>query len=200
MGRNKAKTYLQPDDNTCGPASFKTALEIIGVRKPLRELIRLCRPTRNGTSLTHLIRAANKLGVSVLAMEWATLTHLQNALKHPPRKPRAVIVDYLCDLKADFSPHEESGHFTTVASYSASNRRIIVFDPDSGGKKSYDWKNFLDRWYDYEYKRRKIKLGRTKTFKLVKSWQNRLMLVLARDPKHLPNFRTSTAKLFLSAQ
>ena len=197
MGRSKAKTYLQPDSNTCGPASLKTALEILGIKKPLRELVKLCRTTRNGTSPAKLIRAANSLRISVLAVEWTTLTHLQNALKSSPSKPRAVIVDYLYDLKADFSPHEESGHYTAVAKYSASNRRLTVFDSASGAKKSYDWKDFLDRWYDFEYKRRKTKIGRIKTFKLGKSWNNRLMLVLARDPKYLPNFKISTAKLFL---
>ena len=197
MGRSKAKTYLQPDDNTCGPASLKTALEILGIKKSLKELIRLCRTSRNGTTPARLINAANKLGVSVLAVEWTTLTHLQNALKHQASKPRAVIVDYLYDLKTDFSPHEESGHYTAVAKYSASQRRLPVFDSASGSKKSYDWQDFLDRWYDFEFKRRKTKIGRTKTFKLVKSWNNRLMLVLARDPKFLPKFKISTAKLFL---
>lgn len=190
MGRSKAKTYLQPDDNTCGPASLKTALEILGIKKPLGELIRLCRTTRNGTSPIKLIRAANRLGVSVLAVQQSTLTHLQNTLKHKPLKPRAVIVDYLYDLKADFSPHEESGHYAAVASYSASNRRIVLFDSATGTKKSYDWKDFLDRWCDFEFKRRKSKL--------IKSWNNRLMLVLAKDPKHLPKFKISTAKLFLA--
>ncbi|MEK7064679.1 MAG: cysteine peptidase family C39 domain-containing protein [Patescibacteria group bacterium] len=188
MGRSKAKTYLQPDDRTCGPASLKTALEILGIRKSLGELIRLCKTNRNGTSPARLIRAANRLGISVLAVEWTTLTHLQNALKHKPLKPRAVIVDYLYDLKADFSPHEESGHYATVASYSASNRRIILFDSSSGGKKSYDWKDFLDRWYDFESKKRQAKF--------VKSWNNHLMLVLARNVNYLPKFKISTAKLF----
>ncbi len=190
MGRSKAKTHLQPDDRTCGPTSLKTALEILGMRKSLGDLIKLCKTNRNGTSPAKLIRAANSLGVSVLAVEWTTLTHLQNALKHQSLKPRAVIVDYLYDLKADFSPHEESGHYAAVASYSASNRRIVLFDSSTGTKKSYDWKDFLCRWCDFEFKRR--------SGKLIKSWNNRLMFVLAKDPKHLPQFKISTAKLFLA--
>jgi len=190
MGRSKAKTYLQPDNRTCGPASLKTALEILGTRKSLGELVKLCKTNRNGTTPARLIKAANRLGISVLAVEWTTLTHLQSALKHPPTKPRAVIVDYLYDLKADFSPHEESGHYAAVASYSASDRRIILFDSSTGRKKSYDWKDFLDRWYDFESKKRQTKF--------VKSWNNRLMLVLARNPKFLPKFKISTAKLFLA--
>ena len=190
MGRSKAKTYLQPDDNTCGPASLKTALEILGIRKSLGELIKLCRTTRNGTSPAKLIRAANRLGISVLAVEKTTLTHLQNALKYKSLKPRAVIVDYLYDLKADLSPHEESGHYAAVASYSASNRRIILFDSSTGTKKSYDWKDFMNRWCDFEFKKHGDKL--------IKSWNNRLMFVLAKDPKHLPKFKISTAKLFLA--
>lgn len=189
MGRSKAKSHLQPDDRSCGPASLKTALEILGVRKSLGDLIKLCKTNRNGTSPAKLIRAANHLGISVMAVEETTLTHLQNTLKYKSLKPRAVIVDYLYDLKADFSPHEESGHYAAVASYSASNRRIILFDSSTGTKKSYDWKDFMNRWCDFEFK----KHGN----KLIRSWNNRLMFVLARDPKHLPKFKISTAKLFL---
>lgn len=200
MGRSKAKVTIQPDDFTCGPASLKVALEILGIRKSLPTLTTLCATNpRYGTSVNNLIKGINRLGLPVLAVEWANLRHLQSALKYTPQKPRAVIVDYLYDLKANAEPHEESGHYSTVASYSARDSRIILFDPSNHGrKKSFKWTEFLDRWYDFDFKRRKIKKRGTK-FKLVKSWSNRLLLVISKDPSHLPKFTAKTSRLFLPA-
>ena len=189
MGRNKAKTYSQPDETTCGPAALKTALEILGIRKSLPGLVKLCGTNKNGTSVKKLIRAANQLDLAVLTVEWATLRHLHAALRHNSQKPLAVIVDYLYDLDRDYSPDEESGHYATVASFSGRQGKIVLFDSSSGGRKSYLWSEFLDRWYDYDYRR--IKNRRSK------KWHNRLMLILARDASHLPRVTTSTAKLHL---
>ncbi len=196
MGRTKTKNYSQPDDYTCGPTSLKIALEILGVRKSLNSLIDLCQTSRNGTSVRKMVKAINKLGFSVLVMEWATLRHLQSALRYSSLKPRAIIVDYLYDLKENQEPHEDSGHYSTVASYSARDSRIVLFDPaNEGRKKSFKWSDFQNRWYDFDYKRRKIQ-KRGRSFKLVKNWNNRLMFILAHDSKHLPKFKTPYAQVF----
>lgn len=193
MGRTKAKTYSQPDDSTCGPASLKTALEILGQpRLSLTALTKLCKTSKNGTSVSNLINAANQLGLTVLAVQWATLRHLQASLKHNPNAPRAVIVDYLYDLTPENQPVEESGHYAAVASFSARNSRLILFDSASGGKKSYSWKEFLDRWYDYDYRR--IKTSK-KSYRRSKKWHNRLMLVLVKNPKFLPKFNNPYTRL-----
>ena len=198
MGRTKAKIFSQPDEFTCGPTALKTAMGIMGLRSPsLKSLIKLCRTNQNGTSVRKLIAAANRLGLSVLALEWASLRHLQAALRHHSQKPRAVIVDYLYDLNEDESPHEDSGHYAAVASYSNRNARIVLLDSSNGKKRSYLWSDFLNRWYDFDFKRRQIKNGPGRHFRLVKNWNNRLMLVVARNPKFLPKFKISTAKLFL---
>ena len=195
MGRTKAKTYSQPDDHTCGPASLKTALEILGKQHySLTTLIKLCKTTKNGTSVNYLIPAANQLGLSVLAVQWSTLRHLQSALKHNSGSPRAVIVDYLYDLKPNQTPVEDSGHYAAVASFSARNSRLILFDSASGGKKSYSWKKFLNRWFDYDYRR--TWYLRKKGYRLSKKWHNRLMLVLARQTKHLPRFRNPYTRVY----
>ena len=190
MSRSKAKPYPQPDENSCGPASLKTALEILGIRKSFSTLSRLCGVTKQGTSVKKLIRVANRLGVSVLAVEWATLRHLQSALKSISSQPRAVIVDY---LYLDKQPYEETGHYAVVATYSARNGRILIFDSYSETKKSYSWHDFLDRWYDYDYRR--IKTSRRR-YTRSRKWHNRLLLVLARNPDHLPRFTIRTAKLY----
>ena len=196
MGRSHITPIKQPDDTTCGPSALKLALEILVKRKSLETLTALCKTNRNGTSTKNLIAAINALGLSVLAVEYATLTHLQRALIYPPNTPRAVLVSYLYDLDEHKEPHPDSGHWAVVSGYSSRDSRIILLDSASGKKKSYAWKEFRERWMDFDLKRKKIKKGR-KEFKLVRRWQEQLLLVIATDEKDLPAFKIQTAKRFI---
>ncbi len=195
MGRSHIIPIQQPDNTTCGPSSLKSALSILGKRISLESLIELCKTNRNGTSTKSMVRAATTLGFPTLVVEYATLHHLQSALKYKPNAPRAVLVSYLYDLDEKDNPHPDSGHWAVVTSYSARNSRIVILDSSSGKKKSYPWKEFRDRWMDFDLKRRKLtKHG--KKFKLVRRWQEQLMLVIAKDEANLPKFKIATAKLF----
>lgn len=195
MGRSKAQPIQQPDDTTCGPSALKIALSILGLKKALSTLIDLCKTNSNGTSTKNLIHAINTLGFSVLAVEYSTLAHLQSALKYTPNNHRAVMVSYLYDLDEREQPHPDSGHWATVSSYLPSKNKIVLLDSASGKRKSYNWQDFRERWYDFDLKRKKItKEG--KKFKLIRHWQPQLMLVIARDAKHLPKFTSPTSKLF----
>jgi len=196
MGRTHVKPIQQPDDTTCGPAALQLSLRVLGIRKSLKALIKLCKTNRNGTSTKHMIEAINKLKLSCLVMEYATLHHLQSALKYRAHEARATLVSYLYDLDEKDEPHPESGHWATVASYLSSKSRIVLLDSSSGKRKSYDWSDFRERWYDYDFKRRKVKRGRKK-FRLIHKWQPQLMLVIARDPESLPYFRIATARVFI---
>ena len=193
MSRSKAKSHAQPDDYTCGPASLKTALDILGRRVSLTSLIPLCKTTKNGTSVKNLISAINHLGYPVLAVEWATLHHLQSALKYQLDQPRGVIVNY--QEIDDGDPEDESGHYATVAGYSSRDSRIILFDSYSGKKKSYKWTDFIDIWYDYDFRRIR-RHHRGQQFKLTRRFYNRLLLIVTKDISHLPKYSISTAKLF----
>lgn len=193
MSRKKTKPFTQPDKEACGPAALKNTLKLFNMRKSYDQLYDLCKTTKNGTSVENLIQAANRLGFYVMSIEWATLTHLQNALKSPSAATRAVIVDY---LYKDEEPHEETGHYAVVASYSARSSRVILFDSYSGTKKSYLWTDFLDRWYDYDYKRVKAKHS-IRRYNLYRKWHNRLLLVIAKQPEHLPKFKSATKKIFI---
>ncbi|KKU83842.1 hypothetical protein A2973_05885 [Candidatus Gottesmanbacteria bacterium RIFCSPLOWO2_01_FULL_49_10] len=195
MGRSHITPFQQPDDTTCGPSALKSALAILGKRRSLASLIDLCKTNRNGTTTKNIVAAVNKLRFPVLIVEYATLHHLQSALKYSPNAPRAVLVSYLYDLDEKDVPHPDSGHWAVVSGYSARNSRIVLLDSASGKKKSYPWKEFRDRWMDYDLKRKKIKKGR-KEFKLVRRWQEQLLMVIAKDEANLPKFTISTAKLF----
>lgn len=195
MGRSHVKPIQQPDDTTCGPAALKHALAIFGKRKSMESLMDLCKTNRNGTSTKNMITAANKLGFSVLVVQYATLSHLQSALKYNPNQLRAVLVSYLYDLDEKKRPHPDSGHWAVVSSYLPSKSRIVLLDSASARKKSYAWNDFRTRWMDFDFKRRKIS-GRGNHFKLVHRWQQQLLLVMAKSPSDLPKFAIETSRVF----
>jgi ABC-type bacteriocin/lantibiotic exporter with double-glycine peptidase domain len=196
MGRKKILPIKQPDETTCGPTAIKTALQILGKKHSFDSIKGLCKTNRNGTTFTNMICALNKLGYHVLAVQYATLHHIQSALKYTPSNIRAVMVNYLYRIENN-KPKPTSGHYATVSSYSASKSRIYVFDSYSGRKVSYSWVDFRNRWKDYDLKRRKSQNKQGDyTYKLIKRWQNQLMLVITATKKELPKFKIDTATYY----
>jgi len=195
MGRTHVTPIQQPDDTTCGPSALKLAFEILGKHKSVSALITLCKTNKNGTSTKNIIAAANKLGCAVEVVQYATLRHLQSALRYPPNNVRAVLVSYLYDLDKKDRPHPDSGHWAVVSSYAASKSRIVLLDSSTGRKKSYAWADFRRRWMDYDLKRRKIS-KRGHKFHLIKSWQQQLLVVIAKDSASLPSFRSDSSEIF----
>ena len=190
MGRTNIKVITQPNDVTCGPASLKHALEILGVKKSVSALQRLCKTTRNGTSTKKMICAIQKLGYAVVAVNKANPRHIMSALHSDPSKPRAAIVDYLYGADEEVS-ESESGHWAAISSFSPSKKRIVVMDSYTGKRKSYTWKIFRSMWKDFD----RIRKPNTKLsgqYKLVRKWQKRLLLIIAKQPSHLPAFRLNT--------
>lgn len=189
MGRTKVKIHEQMDTYTCGPAALKTALHVLGIRRSFRYLKQICKTTKKeGTTEIKMINAVNKLGLTVMVVTNANLRHLQSSLKYSPLKPRAVIVDWLQDL-GDM----ESGHWSTVATYSSRNSRIVLFDPSYGARRSFNWQEFSNqRWIDYRW----VKKGVGTKAKQVRKWNRKLMLIIAKSPVNLPKFKSSTVKVF----
>lgn len=195
MGRSHVTPIQQPDDTTCGPAALKLAFAVLGKRVSLHALIELSKTNRNGTSTKHMIEAVNKLGFAALVVEYATLHHLHRALRYRSNQIRAVLVSYLYDLDEKDRPHPDSGHWAAVSAYMANKSRIVLLDSATGKKKSYDWQQFRERWMDYDLKRKKVgKRGRH--FRLVRRWQQQLMMVITKNEKNLPRFTIATAKVF----
>jgi ABC-type bacteriocin/lantibiotic exporter with double-glycine peptidase domain len=195
MGRTHVAPIQQPDDTTCGPSALKLAFEILGKHKSLSSLITLCKTNKNGTSTKKMIAASNKLGYAVEVIQYATLHHLQSALRYPSNNVRAVLVSYLYDVDTKDRPHPDSGHWAVVSSYAASKSRIVLLDSASGKKKSYAWADFRRRWMDYDLKRRKI-TKRGHKFHLIKSWQQQLLVVIAQNVESLPCFRSDASEIF----
>ncbi len=195
MGRSHVLPIQQPNEVTCGPSSLKIALQILGKRKSLASLMTLCKTNRNGTTTKNLITAINKLGLCVLVVEYATLRHVQSALRYSPNHLRAVLVSYLYDVDKKDRPQRESGHWAVVSSYYNHNSRIVLLDSASGQKKSYDWADFRSRWVGYDLKRKR----RKRTFQLVRRWQQQQLVIIAKDPSDLPKYKIATSRLFTPA-
>lgn len=197
MWVSRVKPIRQPNDYTCGPAALKHALAILGITRSLSYLAKICQTNgHNGTSTKHMIRAVNKLGLSVLVHEGTTLAHVRGALRFKPSKPRAVMVSYLYYKDADGVAHPESGHWATVASYKPSVARIVLLDSYAGTRTSYRWQEFRTRWIDFDLKRRAVSNGET-SFRLIRHWQRQLMLVIAPKRQFLPLYKNPKAKLYV---
>ena len=192
MGRKHVNTIMQPDENTCGPVSIVHALAIFGQKRSIVGLSKLCKTSSQGTTTHNMIQGLRKLRFFVMGVEKSRLDHLMSALQSPPNQPRAVIVSYLYANDKRDEPLIESGHWATVCSYSPSRSRIVLFDSYSGQKKSYYWEDFCLRWKDYDRKRRKIS---DRKYRFIKRWRQRLMLVVASERSHLPEFRIRTASV-----
>lgn len=199
MGRSHVTPIQQPDDLTCGPSSLKLALEILGKHKSLSSLTDLCKTNNNGTTTKNLIKAVVKLGYAVEVVEYATLHHVQSALRYPSNHVRAVLVSYLYDLDEKDKPHPDSGHWAVVSSYASSRSRIILLDVAEAKKKSYAWSDFRRRWMDYDLKRRKVG-KRGNRFKLIHKWQQQLLVVIAKNKEDLPKFRSASSDIFLPSE
>ena len=68
-------------------------------------------------------------------------------------------------------------------------------DSSTGKKKSYAWADFRRRWMDYDLKRRKI-TKRGHKFRLIKSWQQQLLVVIAKNIESLPSFHSDSSEIF----
>lgn len=195
MGRTIVKPVQQPDEYSCGPASLKHALHIFGIRKSIDYLRTICHTTTNGTSTPGLVRGALACNLTALVIDHATLKHIRRALRYSPIHIRATLVCYLYDDDDNNNLEDESGHWATVSSYSASQSKIILFDSYTGKRKSYLWQDFRDRWTAYDLKRKWIGKKR-KTYKVIKKWQPQQIVILAKTPANLPKFTIKTQKIF----
>lgn len=183
MSRSKIKPIKQPDEASCGPASLKIALKMLGKYVSYPKLVSLCKTDHSGTSTRDFIRAVKKLGLSVRLVERATLRHITKILTKN-NTLRVGIVSYMYAMKNYHQPNVNSGHFAVVASFSHSRNRIVLFDSYTGKRKSYTWPDFKRRWIDFEMKRRSVH-SRSKNFMYIKKWQSRPLFVIAKSPDDL---------------
>lgn len=185
----------QPDEYTCGPVSLKIALSILGIKKSIASLIKLCQTTTQGTTTAKMIQAVRKLGLYVMVVDRATLRHIQSGLKFQPSRPRALIVSYLYYMEYNNSKDMEYEHWATVASYLSHKNRLVLFDSYSVQKKSYSWTDFRQRWIGYELKRIKHNGGDSE-FKYIRRRKPQQLLIITRNADDMPKFKPKNSLLY----
>jgi ABC-type bacteriocin/lantibiotic exporter with double-glycine peptidase domain len=195
MRKSSVKPVKQPDNVTCGPSSLSVALQILGKRVSFARLKSLCNTTSGGTSDKGLIGAVRKLGLTAASVERASRRHIISSLARNRSVNRATIVGYFYDKARPDKVNLSSGHWATVAAYSRSRDKIVVFDSITGKRLSYSWNDFRTRWIDYTLKRRYLGRGKRK-YRMVKKWLPGPMFIIAPDSRHLPTFASDRMRIY----
>jgi ABC-type bacteriocin/lantibiotic exporter with double-glycine peptidase domain len=195
MRKSKVKPVKQPDEVTCGPSSLSVALKIMGKRVPLQRLITLCKTTAGGTSTDGIVRAVKRLGLTAASVQNASRRHIIASLARNQSIARATIIGYFYDMERPKKLDLSSGHWATVASFSPTQNRIVLYDSYTGKRISYHWNDFRRRWIDFTLKRRYLGKGKRK-YRMVKKWLPGPMLVIAPNRKHLPGFSPDLVKVY----
>ncbi len=196
MGRSHVQAVKQPDELSCGPATLATILRIFDIHAPISLLYELCRTNSAGTNTRNMIRAIRILGFWVQYRKGSRLTDIKKALAKRRNNTCAVCVPYLYG-GSHSNPKEDSGHWATVASLGAYNKTITLFDSYEGKRKTYSWRNFRSRWWDYSMKKRPVHTTKTQSKrKFSKQWKQGIMIVVALREISLPSTGQATVKTF----
>ncbi|MBK0382466.1 peptidase domain-containing ABC transporter [Pedobacter sp. SD-b] len=118
------KSYRQVESKDCGPACLKMILKHYGKNVALPTIRAYSETTRNGSNLTGISDAAEKLGLRTLGIS----INFEKFIKEAPL-PNIV--------------HWEGNHFVVV--YKIKNNKIFVADPAQGLIK-YEPKEFVNKW------------------------------------------------------
>lgn len=120
----KFKAYKQPNIMDCGPTCLKMILRHFGKNISLDRLRKLSETNRAGSSLHHIARAAEKLGLRTLGVK----------IGYEKLEKEVVLP---CII------HWKQTHFVVV--YKISKSKVWVADP-AHGKITYSKKEFLKHW------------------------------------------------------
>lgn len=196
MGRSHVQPVKQPDEVSCGPATLQTILRIFDIHAPMPLLYELCRTNSQGTNTRNMIRAIRMLGFWVQYRKNGRLTDMKKALAKRRDNTCAVCVPYLYGGPHS-NPKEDSGHWATVASLGRESKTITLFDSYEGKRKTYSWRNFRSRWWDYSMKKRPTHTNKTQSRrKFSKQWKQGIMITVALRETSLPTSAGLKVKIF----
>jgi ATP-binding cassette subfamily B protein len=119
-------SYIQSEAKDCGPSCLKIVARYYGGNVNIEYLRNISETTRGGTSLTGLIKAAEKIGFKAVGIK-------ENFKALKEEVPLPVIV------------HWDQEHF--VVAYKVTEKYIYVSDPELG-KVRYSHSEFEKRWID----------------------------------------------------
>lgn len=132
----------QKKDGWCGPASLAYAAKKQDVPVTQEKAAQITHTTvKDGVDPNNLVKGAKHLGLTVHTIknkpQKETFEKIQRALE----KKKSVIVDYLAgkNIKND-------GHYSVVEKIT--NKDIMLWDPETGKKRSLSKKKFTTNWKD----------------------------------------------------
>ena len=125
----KFPSFIQYNTKDCGPSCLKIISKYYGQEYSLAYLRELCQVSRDGTSISSMRDAAEKLGydVSVTKMSWKTLNN--DNIKLP------------CII------HLRQNHFVVLYSIGVDKKKLFISDP-AIGLLTYDEGTFCNLWLD----------------------------------------------------
>ena len=125
----KFPSFIQYNTKDCGPSCLKIISKYYGQEYSLAYLSELCQVSRDGTSISSMRDAAEKLGydVSVTKMSWKTLNN--DNIKLP------------CII------HLRQNHFVVLYSIGVDKKKLFISDP-AIGLLTYDEGTFCNLWLD----------------------------------------------------
>lgn len=131
----------------CGPATLKIVAEYFGMKVSEGKIAKLCGTKKDlGTTGEALAEGARKLGFKSTIKDYATFKDIMLCLKRnvPP------IVDWFSpgDLDAFKHQYMPDGHYS--AAIGLTKTHIVLEDPEIGGRRNLDRKEFLRVWFDFD--------------------------------------------------
>ncbi|UGU14451.1 peptidase domain-containing ABC transporter [Sinomicrobium kalidii] len=122
---NSFPEYIQTERKDCGPSCIKIISKFYKRPVSIEGLRELCETTREGSTLTGLIKASKKIGYDT--------------------KPNKLTLEELISF-SNFFPvilHWNQNHFVVL--YKVKRNKFFISDPEFG-KSKYDVEDFLKHW------------------------------------------------------
>src|SRR3989338_4188530 len=129
----------------CGPATLKIVLNYYGIEKMEDELAKLTNVVSGiGIDDKAIKKAAQSLDFQVEIKDEATFADIEEWL----RKGGPVIVDWFTKGRSDYPSDEVAdGHYSVVCGLD--DIHIYLQDPEIGGIRKLDRKDFMRVWFDF---------------------------------------------------
>jgi len=129
----------------CGPATLKIVLNYYGIEKMEDELAKLTNVVSGiGIDDKAIKKAAQSLDFQVEIKDEATFADIEEWL----RKGVPVIVDWFTKGRSDYPSDEVAdGHYSVVCGLD--DIHIYLQDPEIGGIRKLDRKDFMRVWFDF---------------------------------------------------
>jgi len=129
----------------CGPATLKIVLNYYGIEKMEDELAKLTNVVSGiGIDDKAIKKAAQSLDFQVEIKDEATFADIEEWL----RKGVPVIVDWFTKGRSDYPSDEVAdGHYSVACGLD--DIHIYLQDPEIGGIRKLDRKDFMRVWFDF---------------------------------------------------